>query len=493
MVGNEDALERRFKLFVDGESLPAETGETIPVEDPSTESTFATVAAGAAADVDRAVAAARNRQRSWEHTRPVERGRILHRAADRLRENRAELARLLTRENGKPLSQARSEIDVGARYFEYYAGAADKVHGETVPLGPDYVDYTVREPLGVTGHVVPWNFPVSLFARTVAPALATGNAVVVKPAEDTPLTAIELGSHLDAAGVPPGAVNVVPGYGTEAGAALTGHDDVDGVAFTGSVETGKEVAATAAGSLTPVHIEAGGKNPNVVFPDADLERAVEQTLISIFTRNAGQVCSAGDRLLLHEDVREPFLDSLLERAAQLTVGPGVDGPDLGPVVSEAQYETVHEYVRIGVEEAGDPILGGNSPGDDRDGYFVAPTIFDGVTPDMRIAREEIFGPVLTVATFSDENEAIELANDSEYGLVAGIFTRDLDRAHRFARDVVAGQVYVNEWFAGGVETPFGGYRQSGFGREKGLEAVRTFTETKNVCVNVGTDETDDRR
>ncbi|APX97764.1 aldehyde dehydrogenase family protein [Natronorubrum daqingense] len=474
----------QYGLFIDGTESESASGETISVVDPATEEPFTSIQAGSASDVDRAVDAALEGQTEWYGLAPAERGRILRRASDLIADRRDELARLLTRENGKPISQARTEIDAASRYFEYYSGMADKIQGETIPLGREYVDYTIQEPLGVTGHIIPWNFPAAIFGRTVAPALTAGNAVVVKPAEQTPLTALEFAQILDEAGAPSGTVNVVTGYGVDAGEPLTEHEDVSCVAFTGSVETGKAVAAAAGRQLTPAHIEAGGKNPNVVFPDADLEQAVEQTLISIFTRNAGQVCSAGDRLIVHEDIREAFLERLVEEVESLEVGTGLDDPDIGPLVSEAQYETVSEYIEIGSSEVGEPIVGG-APEETEDGYFVEPTVFDGASNDDRISQEEIFGPVLTVIPFSTEAEAIELANDSEYGLTAGIFTTDLERAHRFARDVVAGQVYVNEWFAGGVETPFGGFRESGFGREKGLEAVEQFTATKNVGLKIG--------
>ena len=477
---------QRFDLFINGETVQAESDETIPVVDSATEQVFAKVAAAGTSDVDRAVTAALDSTEEWLDIAPPERGRVLRRAADLIREHRDPLAELLTRENGKPISQARTEVDVGARYFEYYSGVTDKIEGKTIPLGREYVDYTIREPLGVTGHIVPWNFPISLFARSVAPALAAGNAVVVKSAEQTPLTSIELGKLLNEAGLPNGTVNVVPGYGETAGTALTGHRGIAGIAFTGSVPTGKAVAADAARQLKHVHIEAGGKNPNVIFPDADLEKALEQTLISIFTRNAGQVCSAGDRLLVHEDIHEEFLERLVERVEALTIGPGLDDPDIGALVSEEHYEKVLEYVEIGKAELGEPIVDGvpEAP-EEQTGFFVGPTIFDDADNDLRIAREEIFGPILAVIPFATEQEAIDIANDSDYGLTAGIFTNDLERAHRFARDVVAGQVYVNEWFAGGVETPFGGHRESGTGREKGLEALDQFTTTKNVCLNIG--------
>lgn len=481
-VSETPEVRDTYDLLIDGESRPAASGETLTTLDPATEEALSDVAAGGAEDVDDAVESAREALPEWRSRAPEERGRLLSALAARIREEADRLARIETRDSGKPLSQARSDVEGCARYFEYYAGIADKIHGDSVPLTDEYVDYTVREPLGVTGQIIPWNFPVNLVGRTVAPALAAGNVAVAKPAEQTPLTALEVGELALDVGFPPGVFNVVPGFGADAGAALAGHPGVDGISFTGSVVTGRQVAKLAADNVTPVHLELGGKSPNVVFPDADRERAIESALTAIFETNAGQVCSAGSRLLVHEEIHEGFVDALAARAEELTVGPGVDDPDVGPLVSEDQYRKVTKYVDIGREEVGEPIVGGGTP--DRDGYFVEPTIFDGVDNDARIAQEEIFGPVLSVIEFADEEEAIELANDVDYGLVAGIFTGDVGRAHRFARDVRAGQVYINEWFAGGVETPFGGYKQSGFGREKGLEAIESYTQVKNVCARI---------
>ncbi|MFB6106701.1 MAG: aldehyde dehydrogenase family protein [Halobacteriaceae archaeon] len=472
-----------YDLFIDGRFTPASGEETITTVDPATEEPLAEVAAATAADVDRAVAAGRDTFAAWRDVPGEERYRHLLDVARVIRNHADELARLECLDNGKPLSQARGDVLSTARYFEYYAGIADKVHGESIPLDRDHVDYTIREPLGTVGVIVPWNFPLNILGRSVSVALATGNTAVVKPAEQTPLSALRFAELVAAeTELPDGAVNVVPGYGDPAGAALSGHPDVDGVSFTGSVVTGIEVAKQAVDNVTPVHLELGGKSPNVVFPDADLEDAVANAITAIFTTGAGQVCSAGSRLLVHEDVHDEVLSRLVERTAELSIGPGVDDPDVGPLNSRAQFEKVTRYIDVGREEVGDPVLGGEAL--DRPGYFVEPTIFDGVDTRTRIAQEEIFGPVLTVTTFADEAEAIELANDVDYGLVAGVFTGDVGRAHRFAREVQAGQVFVNEWFPGGEETPFGGYKQSGFGREKGLAAVDEFTQTKNVCANV---------
>lgn len=482
MTSSAEPELRAYELFIDGDFVAAESGDRFKTLNPATEKPFAEVARGQASDVDAAVDAARAAFDEWRSTSPQERGRRLNRLVTKIRAEKEHLATLETRDNGKPISHARRDVETCARYFEYYAGIADKVHGDSIPLTDEYADYTIREPLGVTGQIIPWNLPTNIFGRSVAPALATGNVAVVKPAEQTPLIAIEVARLASETGIPDGVLNVVPGFGEEAGAALASHPDVDGVSFTGSVPTGIEVGRAAIENVTNVHLELGGKSPNLVFPDADIENAVESTMTGIFG-NAGQVCSAGSRLLIHEDVHDEFLEELVARTEEVNLGAGADDPDMGPLVSQEHFEKVMRYLDIGREEVGKPIVGGGVP--DREGYFVEPTIFDGVENDMRIAQEEIFGPVLSVIEFDDEDEAFALANDVEYGLVAGIHTESVGRAHRFAREVDAGQVYINEWFAGGAETPFGGVKQSGFGREKGLAAINAYTQTKNVCAYIG--------
>jgi aldehyde dehydrogenase (NAD+) len=471
-----------YGLIIDGEEVESVSQATFETVDPATEDVIATVAAAQPDDVDAAVKSAREAVLDWKATPPQDRGRLLSELAGQIRAEQKRLARIETLDNGKPFGHAKSDVEVCARYFEYYAGVADKVHGDSIPLTSEYADYTIQEPLGVTAQIIPWNLPTNIFGRSVAPALATGNVAVVKPAEQTPLTAVEIGKLALDVGIPEGVLNVIPGFGGEAGAALSGHSDVDGISFTGSVPTGQEVMKTAADGVTEVHLELGGKSPNVVFPDADMETALDSAITGIFA-NAGQVCSAGSRLIVHEDIHDEFVDRLAKRARELSIGPGLDGNDIGPLVSEEQLSKVEQYLEIGLDEVGEPVTGGNILS--KDGYFVEPTIFDGVANHMRIAQEEIFGPVLSVIPFSDEDEAIRLANDVDYGLVAGVFTENIGRAHRFARDVRAGQIYINEWFAGGVETPFGGFKQSGFGREKGLAAIESYTQTKNVCVNIG--------
>lgn len=335
--------------------------------------------------------------------------------------------------------------------------------------------------MGVTAHITPWNFPTSIIGRSIAPALAFGNTVVHKPAEQTPISALEIARLAVDAGLPLGVFNVVPGFGPDAGAALAGHSDIDSLTFTGSVETGREVARLAVDNVAAPHLELGGKCPHVIFPDADFDDAVPSILRGIFSANFGQSCTAGSRLLVHDVIHEELVDWVSAAAEKLTLGPAMADSDMGPLISADQYDRVLNYIDTGTEEVGEPLIGGTP---DRRGYFVKPTIFDDVNNDTRIAQEEIFGPVLTVIEFSDEDEAIEIANDTDYGLAAGIFTNDVGRALRFARDVRAGSIFVNEYYAFGTPTPHGGFKQSGIGREKGLEAIHTYTQTKNVGINI---------
>lgn len=469
-----------YRLRIGGDQEPPAEGGQFETTDPATGNSIATVADGTATDVNRAVRAAREAFDAWRGTRPVERGRVLRRIARRIREREGELADLECRDQGKPISQARDNVAGAARFFEYYAGATDKIEGDTMPLGAETLDVTERIPYGVSGQITPWNFPISLAARGIAPALAAGNTVVVKPAPTTPLTTLELGDICRNAGLVDGAFNVVSG-GTDAGVALTEHEDVDVLTFTGSVPTGQAVMESAAKTVTPVTLELGGKNPAIVLPDADLERAVSEIATGIFL-NAGQVCSAADRALVHESIYDAFVDRMVETAESYDLGPGIEDPDMGPLNHEGHFQTVLEYIDVGEAEGATLETGGHAP--DRAGHFVAPTVFSDVTPDMRIAREEIFGPVLSVIPFSDATEAIEIANDVEYGLTAGVFAQDATRALSVARELEAGHVYVNEWFGGGVETPFGGLKHSGIGREAGLEGLDSYLQTKTISVNL---------
>jgi aldehyde dehydrogenase (NAD+) len=479
-MSEADGIEGQHTLFVDGKRVSAADGESFTTVDPATEEPLAVVAAATTADVDDAVVAARNAFPAWRDTPPAERGRLVSEVADHIREHHAELAALESRDQGKPLSQAKSDVDGAARYFEYYGGAADKLEGTSVPVGPDQIDFTLREPYGVSAQVTPWNFPGNLFARGVAPALVAGNTVVLKPPPQTSLSSLRLAEICADAGIPDGVINVVTG-GSDPGEALTAHAGVDTITFTGSVPTGQAIMRTAAEHVTPVTLELGGKNPAVVFPDADLQAAAEWIATAIFT-NAGQVCSAADRVIVHESVHDDLVARIVDIAASYTLGPGEDDPDMGPLASAEQFETVTTYITVGEEEGATLQTGGGTP--DRPGYFVSPTVFTDVTPDMRIAREEIFGPVLSVLSVADEEEAIMVANDTEYGLVGGVFTGDVTRAMRVARAIEAGNVYVNKWFGDTNQTPFGGYKHSGIGREKGLEALDTYLQTKNIAIGI---------
>jgi aldehyde dehydrogenase (NAD+) len=452
--------------------------------DPSTSRAIGAVGRGGAAEVDRAVTAARGSLAAWRKTAPAQRAATLSRIAELIDEQRDQLAILESEDTGKPLSQARNDAAVAARYFRFYAHSIDTYYGHTIPLADDLHIYTRREPLGVMGHITAWNYPMQLTSRAVAPAIAAGNAVVVKPADETPRTAVEFAKIAAKAGLPPGVFNVVTGIGAEAGAALAAHPGVDSIGFVGSTRVGSEIAHAAAERVIPAVLELGGKSPQIVFADADLPRAADFIAKGIL-QNAGQTCSAGSRLLVDESVHDALVYMVVDRLTRAGIGPGLADKDLGPLISRKQQSRVMDM--LAQNGKGEILCGGGPPDDDAlaEGAYFAPTVIDGVDPTSTIAQDEIFGPVLTVNTFRDEHHAVDLANGTEYALLAAVWTRDISRAHRLAADILAGQVYVNTYGAGGgVELPFGGFKKSGYGREKGYEALDAVTATKTVVVQL---------
>lgn len=470
-------------VIIDGRDEPAASGETFVSIDPSSGEELARVALGGPADIDRAVASARRAYREfWRASLPRERSRILHAIAPALLAAADRLVDLGARDGGLPVSGVRGDLQVAAHYFEYYAGLADKISGDSIPLGPDFIDYTLREPWGVCGVIVPFNSPYQLVARSAAAALAAGNTVVVKTGEQAPIGPALLARIAHEAGLPAGTLNIVSGYG-DAGARLAGHPDVDRLTFTGSVPTARLVIKAAAENITPVVSELGGKSPQIVFADADLDLAAT-TITRSLVYYAGQTCSAGTRVLVERRAQADLVEALRERIGAARVGRAIDDPDLGPVVSARQRASVLHALRE-CAGAGRLVVGGGAPDDPAlgGGFYVQPTLFDDVDPRSSLARNELFGPVLAVTPFDGDGEALLTANDSEFGLVAGVWTRDLGRAHRFARDLEAGQIFVNN-YRGGIEIPFGGYKKSGIGREKGVAGLLEYTQTKNVCVAI---------
>ncbi|CAM2192032.1 Hydroxyisobutyraldehyde dehydrogenase [Paraburkholderia kururiensis] len=475
------------KHFIGGEWCPPSNGETIAVLDPSDGKPYSRIARGTAADVERAVQAAQTAfSGAWGAASAAERGRVLYRLSMLVAACGEELAQIEARDTGKPLKQARADAAALARYFEFYAGAADKLHGETLPYQAGYTVLTVREPHGVTAHIVPWNYPMQIFGRSVGAALAAGNACVVKPAEDACLSVLRVAELAAEAGLPAGALNVVTGYGHEAGAALASHAGIHHISFTGSPQTGKLVAQMAAENHVPVTLELGGKSPQIVFADADLDAALP-VLVSAIVQNAGQTCSAGSRVLIERAVYEPLLDRLATAFNALRVGPWHADLDCGPLINAKQQQRVWDFLsdaqHDGIAMAAHGEVVADAP---ESGFYQAPTLLRDVPATHRLAREEVFGPVLAAMPFESEDEAVALANGTAYGLVAAIWTRDGARQLRMARRVRSGQVFINNYGAGGgVELPFGGVGHSGHGREKGFEALYGFTVLKTIAIRHG--------
>jgi aldehyde dehydrogenase (NAD+) len=477
-------IGRDFMNVVGGASAPAIGRGDISVIDPSDGQEFTVIARGASEDIDAAVLAARRAYETvWRKTPAVERGRFLMKLSARILEHHAELSELECRDTGKPMQQAKVDITACARYFEFYGGAAEKLHGETIPYAEGFTVFALREPYGVTGHIIPWNYPSQILGRTVGASLAAGNACVVKPAEDACLSVVRIAELALDSGLPPGVFNVVTGFGVEAGAALAAHTGIDHLSFTGSPPVGSTIAQSAAANHIQAVLELGGKSPQIVFADADLDQALP-VVVNAIVQNAGQTCSAGSRVLIERPIYDRALRLLGERFEALKTGPGMKGLDCGPLISRKQFDRVSAMVdqarRDGIAVIARGAIVSDAP---NGGFYYPPTLLGDVPVDHPVAQQEVFGPVLAAFAFNGEDEAIEIANGTKYGLTAGVWTRDGSRQMRLARQIVAGQVYINNYGAGGgIELPFGGMRHSGYGREKGFEGLRGFTQLKTVAI-----------
>lgn len=473
-------------MIIDGEPVSGDNRFVIDVSDPGSGLKLCEIPAGTVDDVAAAVAAAQKAFRGpWAAMPPRQRGQLLWAVGEEIRKNVERFALIETLECGKPLKDAKMAVERAADYFCYYAGIVDKLQGESIPLGPNKVCFTELAPIGVTAHIIPWNVPLGIVARGLGPALACGNTAVVKPAEDTPLTAILLVELMEKVGIPRGVVNVVTGYGETVGQALAEHPDVGHVTFTGSVSTGKKVMIAAASHLASVTLELGGKSPHLVLQDADLEKAAPDVLNSVY-KNAGQICSAGTRLLVQRPVHQELVERLVEGSEKIKLGHGLTDPDMGPLISNRQLQTVVGFVDRANSRGIKFVTGGDTVAVEgcEGGYFFAPTIADNVAPDDELAQSEVFGPVLSVIPVDDVEHAIEIANNTNFGLAAGIHTPDITKAMRFARGVSAGQVYINGYNAAGDTVAFGGTKQSGIGREKGLSALANYVEEKAIAINI---------
>ena len=486
MITKEDVKIKPGKLFIDGKWVDSVSGKTFDTINPATEEVLNSVAEGDKADIDLAVAAARKafEEGPWKKMDARDRGRILFKITDLVEKNKDELAWLDTLDNGKPISETtNADLPLVIDCLLYYAGWADKIHGETIPVRGGFFNYTAREPVGVVGQIIPWNFPLLMAAWKIAPALACGNTIVLKPAEQTPLSALRLGEICQEAGLPDGVLNIVPGYGPTAGAALSEHMDVDKIAFTGEYTTGRIIMRAASKNLKRISLELGGKSPNIVFADSDIDNAVDGAITGIFF-NQGEVCCAGSRLFLEKSIHDEFIDKLSNKASNMRVGDPEDtDTQMGAQVSKEQFDKILEYIDSGKQEGARLVTGGERCGEK--GYFIKPTIFDAVNNKMKIAREEIFGPVVSAIKFDDIADMVKRCNHSIYGLAAAVWTKDINKAHRLARDLKAGTIWINTYNTFDAASPFGGFKQSGFGRELGVHALELYTQVKSVWINLG--------
>ena len=475
---------KQYKNFIDGKWIESESKETIKVDDPANGKVIGEISCAKKNEVDLAVDAAR---RSFESRVLVDmpllaRAKLMRRIADETRKIAKEGGELLCYENGKTLGAAVKEFNDVADMFDYYAGLTDKLEGKTIPVSTNVFDYTVLEPFGVSAHIVPWNYPLSMIGRSLSCSFATGNSTIIKTAELTPLSATVFAQALINAEVPNGLINIICGYGNEAGSYLVSHEDVNHVVFTGSVATGKKILHACADKAIPAVVELGGKSAGIVYPDANIDDILYSARHGIFGV-AGQICTAMSRLVVHKSIKDEVVDKLVDLSKSLKIGPGIEkDTDLTPVISENQLQKVEGYARSGIQEGAEAAHGGKRI--QRDGYFMEPTILNNVKQDMTVAREEIFGPVLSILEYEDQEEAIKIANDTDYGLGAGVFTKDLKKASWTASKLEAGQVYVNKWFTGNHATPFGGYKQSGYSREKGIDGLKSYLQVKNVGISL---------